>query len=103
MEISKTLESLCTPSYLYLTISLLSIFTIFACNYNNNNYCLGSLKSNFSNSPYYYVYKIIYVLLVTYVLNQLCQRGYGNISWFILLFPYILMFLFIIIGISLVK
>jgi len=102
-DIVNTVESLCTPAYLYFAISLLSILTMFAYNYNNQNYCLGNFKSSFPNSPYYYAYKIIYVLLVTYILNQLCQRGYANISWFLLLFPYALMFIFILIAITLVK
>jgi hypothetical protein len=103
MDILEIIKNLCTPAYLYLVISLLSIFTIFTCNYNKRNYCLGEMKSHHPNSPYFYIYKIIYVLLVTFILNQLCERGYENISWFLILFPYILMFLLIIIAMTLIK
>ena len=45
---------------------------------------------------------MVYVVCVTVLLNQLCFNGYENISWLIILLPYILMFILIIIAMFIV-
>lgn len=102
MDILKTINQLCTPAYLYFTLSIISILAIYITNYNEKYYCLGTLKCSVNNSLSLYIYKIVYVIVMTFLLNQLCSRGFEGISWFIILLPYILMFMFIIISIFII-
>ena len=43
-----------------------------------------------------FLFKAIYILFWTFVLNAICKAGYKEVSWFMVLLPIIL--LFIIIG-----
>lgn len=92
------LRKLCTPSFLYFIISAVSILSILIQNIlqgNRHMYCVGSYKCHVSSSLVPFVGKVLYVLLVTLGLNELCKRGYSNFSWFIFLFPFIMMFVLI--------
>ncbi len=90
------LKNLCTPAYLYLVISLVSIFVIALQNFGNNNvYCLGYLSCNNPNKTTIFLVKIIYVLVWTWILNILCSYGMETVSWVLVLLPFVLMFLMI--------
>ena len=39
--------------------------------------------------------KLVYVLLWTYILQLLCRKGYSSVSWFLVLLPFIGMFILI--------
>ena len=43
-----------------------------------------------------FLFKALYILFWTFVLNAICKAGYKEVSWFMVLLPIIL--LFIIIG-----
>lgn len=92
------LRKLCTPAFLYFMLSFFSILMILLQNVmqgNRNLYCLGNYKCHVSSSLLPFIGKIAYMLLVTLGLNELCRRGYSQISWFIFLFPFIMMFVLI--------
>ena len=40
-----------------------------------------------------FVVKIIYILFWTWVLNLMCKDGHKGIAWFLVLIPFILLFL----------
>ena len=40
-----------------------------------------------------FVVKIIYILFWTWVLNLMCKDGHKEIAWFLVLIPFILLFL----------
>lgn len=42
--------------------------------------------------PVVFVMKIIYILFWTYILNLMCKDGHREISWFLVLIPFILLF-----------
>ena len=91
------LRKLCTPAYLYLVISVFSIIIIMLQNGSNSNtYCMGNYSCQVPNIYLIFVVKFIYVLFWTWILNLLCKAGYPGVSWLLLLFPFILMFIFII-------
>ena len=91
------LRKLCTPAYLYLVISAFSIIIIMLQNGSNSNtYCMGNYSCQVPNIYLIFVIKLLYVLFWTWILNLLCKAGYPGISWVLLLFPFILMFIFII-------
>jgi hypothetical protein len=92
------LRNLCTPAFLYFLLSSLSIMTILLQNVlygTRDTYCIGSYRCHMSSTLIPFLGKIVYMLLVTLGLNELCKRGYSNISWLIFLFPFIMMFVLI--------
>jgi hypothetical protein len=90
------LRNLCTPAYVYLVISLITVFVIATQNLGNKNvYCLGSYACNTPNTYTIFVLKLIYIVFWTWLLNLICNSGYSIVSWILVLIPYVLMFLMI--------
>ena len=58
-----------------------------------NILCLGEYKCETESAPLVFVGQALYILIWTKVLDMLCKKGLGSVSWFIVLFPYILMFI----------
>ena len=94
--IPKTIQELCTPSQIYFIISFVSLFIMAFQNYGNNNkYCVGNLNRDVYSTSIIFILKITYVLFWTWVLHLICNAGYKNISWLLVLLPFILMFVLI--------
>ena len=74
---SKTFRTLCTPAKLYFVIAL------FAC-----------IFALFRGVSFIAVFlKLLFAFVWTYILSQLCKMGYKTVSWFLVLLPYIFIFL----------
>jgi hypothetical protein len=103
MKLLNILKQMCTPAQLYFAISFISILSMMIQNIQNPHaYCCGMVRAASPiNNIFYFVFKIIYVLIWTYLLNLLCKKGYKTISWIILLLPLIGMF--ILIGLILIS
>jgi hypothetical protein len=87
------LRNLCTPSYIYLVVSAISLVVMLYQNVGNvDKYCLGSYTCNVSSTALIFIIKAIYILFWTWVLNLICRTGATGVAWFILLLPLILMF-----------
>ena len=87
------LRNLCTPSYIYLVISLIALILMAVQNYGNVNvYCLGSYSCIVSNTLLLFLIKLVYVLFWTWILNLICRAGAPSISWLLVLFPFLLFF-----------
>jgi hypothetical protein len=95
MNLLKEINKLCSPSKLYFYLSLVSILALFVQNCQNQNmYCLGLYKTYTKQyNIIYFIMKILYALFWTWVLNKLCKKGYTNVSWFLVLLPYLGMFI----------
>ena len=39
--------------------------------------------------------KILYIIIWTFILDYLCRKGYSKVSWLLVLFPFIIMFVLI--------
>jgi hypothetical protein len=88
--------SLCTPAFIYILLSSIGIIIIAYQNYGNQNlYCVGNVNCPVESTTPVFIAKILYVLFWTFVLNTLCSYGYYKLSWFILLLPFILFFIFV--------
>ena len=70
----KSPTDLCTPAQLYLGMSLLSTIGFSA----TSTHFLATMWHLFMN------------LLWTYFLNFLCDKGHPGISWFLILFPFLI-------------
>lgn len=95
MDLWKKFNSLCPPSQLYFLISIVTILSIFTQNYKTPyQYCIGIFKTSTEcNNLVFFLLKLIYVLIWTYILQLLCKNGYTTISWLLVLLPFIGMFI----------
>jgi len=81
-SIKTRLGNLCMPSQIYLAISALAL--VFAA-FN-------------SFSIIVILVKIIFIGLWTFILNWICQKGYETISWILVIFPYVILFIMFLFG-----
>lgn len=90
----KDLKTLCSPAFFYLVISVVVFVVIAVQNFGNTSkYCLGEYECYVPNTFMMFVFKAIYILFWTFILNSLCKAGYKEVSWFLVLLPLILLFL----------
>ncbi len=90
------LRDLCTPAFIYLILSAVAIIFIAIQNLGGSDtYCVGSYGCKTSFVTLIFVFKIIYILFWTWLLNIICKSGYETVSWILVLLPFILMFIFI--------
>ena len=92
----KGLRNLCTPAQMYLVISLVALVVMIIQNYYynfTNTYCLGSYSCSVSSIFLIFVIKALYILFWTWILNLICNAGAPGIAWFLVLIPFILMFI----------
>jgi hypothetical protein len=93
------IQSLCTPALIFFTLSVISLFIMLFDNLENtHSYCFGNVSCNVANTSTIFIVEILFLVFWTWVLNFICSRGYVNFAWFILLFPYILLFAFLLFG-----
>lgn len=96
MKFADTIRGLCTPAYVYLMISVLAIIVMMFQNAGNTNtYCIGMYECEVDNTYTMFLGKGVYVLFWTFVLNSICKAGYKEISWFLVLLPFLLFFVLI--------
>ena len=92
----KVVNKLCAPAHVYFILSAISIIALAIQNFGQNGmYCVGSLSCNVTNVVMVFVYKILYVIFWTWLLNKLCKMGFTNVSWFLVLLPFIMFFVLI--------
>ena len=93
--------ALCTPAIAYLGISILFLIIVYIQNVGNINlYCLGTQSCEVSNISMIFFIKLIYILFWTWLLNLICNAGSPSIAWFLVLLPFILMFIMLAIMLS---
>lgn len=84
---------LCTPAYVYLVISIISLIVMaYFQRYNPNLNCIGTYDCNKITVNMIYIVKLLYVLFWTFLLNTICSKGGDTISWFLVLLPYVSLF-----------
>jgi hypothetical protein len=90
------LRNLCTPAYVYLVISLIAVIVMAFQNLGGNHmYCIGLYDCNVSSVAMIFVLKILYIVFWTWVLNVICRGGVPALSWFFVISPFVMMFIFI--------
>ena len=95
------LRNLCTPAYVYFVVSIIGILVVFMQNYmysSENVYCLGHYSCELSKTTtaLIFVFKFLYVLFWTWILNLICGAGYKYVAWVLVLFPFILLFILLL-------
>ena len=95
--IPKTIKELYTHLLQFTLLFHLFLFFVIAIQNRKNDkkYCVGDYECDVSSTFIVFVIKIVYVLFWTWVLHLICRAGYTKLSWFIVLLPFILMFVLI--------
>lgn len=94
VNFGKIFKSLCTPAKIYLLMNAIFIFFNILQNLTSDSYCLGFYRCEYNTSKWpIFLGQFAYVALWTYILNAICNKGYTNISWLLLLLPFILLFI----------
>lgn len=91
------MRKLCTPAFVYFLISIIGMFLLGVQNLNGNDntLCIGSYKCSIANKGIVFLIHALYIMFWTFVLDLFCKAGYSDLSWFIVLIPIILSFVFI--------
>ena len=94
MKIVKTLRKMCTPAQLYFAISMISFAALFLNNLGGGRQklCVGVYDCHVENINLVYIFNLLYILFFTIVLDSLCKNGYSSISWFLVIFPFLMFF-----------
>ncbi len=88
------LRKMCTPATIYFIISLVALVLLGISNLNTpDRLCIGEYSCYVGNNTIVFVLNAIYILFWTFILDLMCKNGYGSLSWFILLLPFILTFI----------
>lgn len=96
MAFPKTFKELCTPSAVYFIVSIVSLIMILFQNLgNSSSYHIGNFSCRVPSTILVFIIKLIYILFWTWILNLICKDGHTGISWFLVLFPFILFFVLI--------
>jgi hypothetical protein len=87
-------SNLCTPAKLYFIISLILLVVSLYYDITRNEkdkICLGNLSCKIESKPIFYILNILFILIWAFILNLLCSFGWSKLSWFLFLFPYIIL------------
>tara|TARA_B100000073_G_C23425732_1_gene449101 strand:+ start:14 stop:328 length:315 start_codon:yes stop_codon:yes gene_type:complete len=96
MKLANKIKKLCTPAYLYLVISVISLVIVGLQNLGNSGqYSIGNYSCSADNLVTIFLGKLVYIALWTFVLNWICRKGHSAISWVLVLLPFLLFFVLI--------
>ena len=102
MAFPKKLKELCTPAFVYFVLSMVGIiFSVIQNMGNKHIYKLGMFTARVPSTLLVFIVKIIYILFWTWILNLICKDGHKGIAWFLVLLPFIL--LFVIMGLVMIN
>lgn len=91
------LRELCTPAYVYLVLSLVTVMIMYIQNFGSTTiYCLGMYSCNVGSVSLVFFVKILYILFWTWILNILCRGGAEWFSWLLVFIPYLVFFILIL-------
>jgi len=92
----KKMSKLCTPAMFYLVISMISLVMVIMQNLGHqHSYHMGSFSCKVPSTILIFIIKFIYILFWTWIINLICKDGHEGISWLLVLFPWILLFMVI--------
>lgn len=92
-QFPKSLKELCTPALIYFIISIVALVMVLLQNLGNtHSYHVGTFSCRVPNTSAVFIVKLIYILFWTWILNLICKDGHSEISWLLILLPWILLF-----------
>ena len=98
----RKLSQLCTPAAFYFVISMFAFTVMVIQNLGNKQtFRLGIFSCRVANTLLVLAFNLIYILFFTWVLHLICKDGYTSISWFLVLYPFV--FLFVLLGLMMIS
>ncbi len=95
----KTFSKLCTPAFVYFVLSAIGLSLIAINNLtNSNSLCIGNYTCSVPNTMVVLIVNAIYILFFTWILHLICKEGFVSLSWFLVLFPFVVIFLMLLFG-----
>ena len=97
------IKELCTPARVYLYISLIGLVASVIQNlidFDNTTYKCGAYAVLVPSVFLIFMFKVIYMSFWAYVLNLLCKDNNRTLSWLLVVFP--ILFIFVLIGILMI-
>ena len=89
----KLYDKLCDPAKFYFIIATISYILILLQNLGGGGrFTLGSYSCRHSNPIILLIVQALYIIFWTWLLNLICKLN-KNISWVIVLFPFLLYFI----------
>jgi len=93
----QTIKKLCTPAYVYLVISVVAMIVLMIQNGGNTTkYTVGCFNCNVPSTMMVFIAKVLYIVFWTFILNAICKAGYKNLSWFLVVLPFVGFFMAIV-------
>jgi hypothetical protein len=87
------LYPLCSPGIVYLVISLFALFYMALMNIDSVKvYNMLGVEIETTFLYTIFIIKFLYIIFWTWVLNIICRAGYSYVSWFLVIFPFIVMY-----------
>lgn len=84
------IHKMCTPASVYFWVSIIGVIIIAIQNiHNSTSYHIGDFSCKVPNTMFIFLIKCIYILFWTYILNLICKDGHKNLSWLLVLMPWI--------------
>ena len=97
MTIVKDFRNLCKPAFFYASLSILGLLLSLYENRNSKStYKLVGFATNVGDSTLLFVFQIAYILFWTWILNLMCKDNHSGFAWFLVLLPFILLFLILV-------
>ena len=88
------IKKLCTPAFVYLVIAVLGLITIMLQNIGNTNkMCVGRVQCGVHNTAGMFLINAAWIIFWTWALSTLCKYGHPNVAWFLVLLPFIALFI----------
>jgi hypothetical protein len=91
---AKLSYKICAPAWFYFIVSSIALLLVIFQNIGNSNMLsVGSFNSRVPHTGLIIIFKILAILFWTWIIDLICKAGYKWVSWIIVLFPFILIFL----------
>ena len=92
------MKDLCSPALFYFVFSIIMLIVSGFQNMNNRNvYAMCNMSCRVSSTLFVFIVKFVYILFWTWILNLICGSGHPGIAWFLVLVPFILLFMVVFI------
>ena len=92
------MKDICSPALFYFVFSIIMLIVSGFQNINNRNvYAMCNMSCRVSSTLFVFIVKFVCILFWTWILNLICGSGHPGIAWFLILIPFILLFLVVFI------
>ena len=94
-KVKRSFTQLCRPAQLYVALSAVSLVLVIVQNLaDSKKFCLGHYSCDLDFSNLFVILgQAAYVLVWTIILNSLCETGYERLSWYLVLIPFVAIFI----------